>query len=176
MNSVRNLPGEVICNRTQGVGDGDITCEVPEGTRTEVEIEGTLLSGYGNASSNEIAIKADFRQHVAPPTRLAHSAVCSAVVSPSTHQKCSVHAIGPGRFTATIRAGNGVPYDWRVQVNAVKRLPGGVVCNRTEGVGDGNVTCEVPAGVRTEVEIGGQLKNTGTDSPAEITIEVEFLK
>ncbi len=176
VNSVRNLPDEVICNRTQGVGDGDITCEVPEGTRTEVEIEGTLLSGYGNASSNEIAIQADFLQHVAPPTRLAHSAVCSAVVSPATHQKCSVHAIGPGRFTAAIRAGNGVPYDWRVQVNAVKRLPAGVVCNRTEGVGDGNVTCEVPAGVRTEVEIGGQLKNSGTNSPAEITIEVEFLK
>ena len=178
VNEVRRLPKEVVCNRTQGVGDGDVTCEVPEGTHTEVEISGTLLSNYGSANSNEIAIKADFLQYAAPPEpkRLAHSAVCSAVVLPATHQRCSVHAIGPGRFTASIRTGSDVPYSWRVQVNDVRRLPTEVVCNRTEGVGDGDVTCDVPEGVRTEVEISGQLSSAGSGTPAEITIKVDFLQ
>ena len=178
VNEVRRLPKEVVCNRTQGVGDGEVICEVPEGTHTEVEISGTLLSNYGSANSNEIIIKADFLQYEAPPEpkRLAHSAVCSAVVLPATHQRCSVHAIGPGRFTASIRTGSDVPYSWRVQVNDVRRLPKEVVCNRTEGVGDGDVTCDVPEGVRTEVEISGQLSSVGSGTPAEITIKVDFLQ
>ncbi len=178
VNEVRRLPKEVVCNRTQGVGDGDVTCEVPEGTHTEVEISGTLLSNYGSANSTEITIKADFLQYAAPPEpkRLAHSAVCSAVVLPATHQRCSVHAIGPGRFTASIRTGSDVPYSWRVQVNDVRRLPEEVVCNRTQGVGDGDVTCDVPEGVRTEVEISGQLSSVGSGTPAEITIKVDFLQ
>ena len=178
INEVRRLPKEVVCNRTQGVGDGDVTCEVPEGTRTEMEISGTLLSNYGSANSTEIIIKADFSQYAAPPEpkRLAHSAVCSAVVLPATHQRCSVQAIGPGRITASIRTGRDERFGWRVQVNDVKRLPKEVVCNLTQGLGDGDVICEVPEGVRTEVEISGQLSSVGSGKPTEITIKVDFLQ
>ena len=178
VNDARRLPDGVVCNRTQGVGDGDVTCEVPEGTRTEVEISGTLLNDYGRANSNEIAIKTDFLQYAASPgpKRLDHSAVCGAVVAPATHQRCSVHAIGPGTFHAFIRTGGDDRYDWRVQVNDARRLPDGVVCNRTEGEGDGEITCDVPEGTRTEVEISGQLRSGGSGLPAEITIQVDFLQ
>ena len=178
VNAARRLPQEVVCNRTQGVGDGDVTCEVPEGIRTEVEIGGQLKSQVGGVTPAQITIKVDFLQYAAPPEPkpLAHSAVCIVDKPLRTHQRCSVQAIGPGRFTASVRTGKDVGFRWRVQVNEVRRLPKEVVCNRTQGVGDGDVTCEVPEGTHTEVEISGQLSSAGSGTPAEITIKVDFLQ